>query len=182
MFLIVAHFQEDLGWLAPLFADGHNAIIYEKGGGNRGPVLPNMGRESHTWLHHIVTHYDQLDDYNVFLQGEPLSHCPDLAEQLRNPRDYADLGNWFENSNDIGRPWRGDCPVGKIYQDFIGQFPGVVDFCVGGQFMASRAQIQKHSCSWWSSLLTRHNNEPFAPWTFERLWPSLLRGSSCMTT
>ena len=32
--------------------------------------LPNLGRESHTWLYHIVNNYHELDDINIFLQGK----------------------------------------------------------------------------------------------------------------
>ena len=31
--------------------------------------LPNIGRESHTYLHHIVSRYDTLADVTLFLQG-----------------------------------------------------------------------------------------------------------------
>ena len=31
--------------------------------------LPNVGRESHTYLTHIVTQYDDLSDYTIFFQG-----------------------------------------------------------------------------------------------------------------
>lgn len=36
--------------------------------------LPNVGRESHTYLHHIVENYDYLADVTVFLQGDPTGH------------------------------------------------------------------------------------------------------------
>jgi len=32
--------------------------------------LPNVGRESHTYLHHIVEHYDSLASWTVFSQAE----------------------------------------------------------------------------------------------------------------
>merc|ERR1719440_887988 len=31
--------------------------------------LPNLGRESHTYLHHIVENYDQLPEWTVFSQA-----------------------------------------------------------------------------------------------------------------
>ena len=33
--------------------------------------LPNVGREGHTYLHHIVNEYNNLADRTLFLQGNP---------------------------------------------------------------------------------------------------------------
>jgi hypothetical protein len=33
--------------------------------------LPNTSREGQTYLHHIVTHYDSLDDITIFTQANP---------------------------------------------------------------------------------------------------------------
>ena len=32
-------------------------------------VLPNVGRESHSYLHHIVSRYDELAPWTVFTQA-----------------------------------------------------------------------------------------------------------------
>ncbi|MGL1148113.1 hypothetical protein ACSTLH_00765, partial [Vibrio parahaemolyticus] len=37
--------------------------------------LPNVGREAHTWIHHIIERYETLSPYTLFLQGNPLDHC-----------------------------------------------------------------------------------------------------------
>ena len=36
--------------------------------------LPNVGRESHTYLHHIVNNYDKLADWTVFSQASEPMH------------------------------------------------------------------------------------------------------------
>ena len=93
--IVVAHFNEDLKWLEPA---APNAIVYVKGiipytmyFHEAGTILadveytgkppkeghlyretidlPNIGRESHTFLHHIVSRYDTLADVTLFLQG-----------------------------------------------------------------------------------------------------------------
>ena len=38
--------------------------------------LPNVGRESHTIVSHIVSRYDSLADWTVFMQGDPFDHLP----------------------------------------------------------------------------------------------------------
>ncbi|CAE8684983.1 unnamed protein product [Polarella glacialis] len=77
--------DEDLGWLSQLNSesayDGLRFIIYTKGSHDlsdqisQGMLvhrLPNVGRESHTYIQHIVANYDQLAEWTVFSQaGEP---------------------------------------------------------------------------------------------------------------
>ena len=44
-----------------------------------------LGRESHTWLYHIYHNYENLSDYNVFLQGR----IDDLGCMAYiNPKNY----------------------------------------------------------------------------------------------
>ena len=71
--IIIARYNENLEWLSKY--KEFKIIIYNKGNNcdfdeaSKVINLPNIGRESHTWLHHIVSNYDQLDDVNIFLQG-----------------------------------------------------------------------------------------------------------------
>ena len=53
-------------------------------------TLPNIGREGHTYLHHILTHWDDLANHTLFLQAE--THNP--RETGPRIRDYyaADTG------------------------------------------------------------------------------------------
>jgi hypothetical protein len=71
--LCIAHYNEDLTWLAP-FAS--NTTIYSKGPDKANPSLfpttfslPNIGRETHTYLTHIVRNYATLPRVTLFLQG-----------------------------------------------------------------------------------------------------------------
>jgi len=42
--------------------------------------LPNVGFESHTYLHHIAAHYGHLGQWTLFLQGGYLAHSSMLSE------------------------------------------------------------------------------------------------------
>lgn len=74
--IVVAHYNEDLSWLN----DAKDACtVYSKGGEKNAPSypytpLPNIGREGHTYLHHIVEHYNDLPDVTIFLQGNIDDH------------------------------------------------------------------------------------------------------------
>ena len=72
--LIIARFNEDLDWLKKY--DDFKITVYNKGESLSDDKffnvinLENKGRESHTWLYHIVKNYYHLDEINIFLQGE----------------------------------------------------------------------------------------------------------------
>jgi hypothetical protein len=75
--LVVARYDEDVRWVAPY---NDIACIYNKGADNiRGLVdritsLDNVGREGHTYLHHMIEHYDTLTNKTIFMQGDPFIH------------------------------------------------------------------------------------------------------------
>jgi hypothetical protein len=89
--IIVAKYNEDIKWLDGL---DFNKFIYNKGKGKVGTKLPNVGNEAHTYLYHIVNNYDNLDDINIFTQGNPFDHCKDFISKV-NELDktyYYDFG------------------------------------------------------------------------------------------
>ena len=65
----LSRFNENIDWLKQ-YKD-FNMVIYIKGeyleniGLGKIISLPNIGRESHTWLYHIVSNYENLDDVNI---------------------------------------------------------------------------------------------------------------------
>jgi hypothetical protein len=81
--IVLARYDEDISWL-----DGAHmpfTTVYDKGGeaggeDNSGTLaalnatgrvkaLPNVGREGHTFLWHVVNNYDTLADWTVFSQA-----------------------------------------------------------------------------------------------------------------
>jgi hypothetical protein len=84
---VIAHYNEDLLWLEPI-AD--SCLIYTKGGADHTrPAypfipLPNIGREGHTYLWHIVKRYHSLADVSVFLQGRIDDHVSITPEEIKD--------------------------------------------------------------------------------------------------
>ena len=70
--IVIAHYNEDLSWLVPSASE---ATIYSKGSAPKIAQLPpciplpNIGRETHTYLYHIVANYHNLAEKTMFLQG-----------------------------------------------------------------------------------------------------------------
>lgn len=139
--VIIARYAEDVSWADEL---GYDYIVYNKGDdtlANSIP-LPNIGREAHTYLSHIVHEYDTLAAMNVFLQGDPFDHIDDqgraTVETLRFMlSDIVEKGvpfkglAWFKLKCDaLGQPhdlykpknegrwagWGRDIPVGEIFE------------------------------------------------------------------
>ena len=80
--VVLARYDEDLSWLAEetiLSQPGMRTLVYGKSENAKAPsslpdhtkliMLPNVGRESHSYLHHLVEHYDDLADWTVFSQA-----------------------------------------------------------------------------------------------------------------
>jgi hypothetical protein len=66
--IVVARYKEDVSWL-----DGYRYVkIYNKDCGDN--LLPNIGRESHTYLHYIIENYYNLPEIVFFTQGKIYDH------------------------------------------------------------------------------------------------------------
>jgi len=104
--VVVAHYTENLSWTREYERPGVEFTVYSK---SMPPpegsiVLPNVGREAHTFLYHIVRHYHHLADWTVFTQavrpswgyhggGEASGHLSDTVE-------FADYLRPFPNGSD----------------------------------------------------------------------------------
>ncbi|KAF2814589.1 uncharacterized protein BDZ99DRAFT_434293 [Mytilinidion resinicola] len=97
---IVAHYNEELSWLEELAPD---TIIYSKGNtpasGSWKEVrtLPNIGREAHTYLHHLVTYYDSIADVTLFVQGD--AYNPDGRTPPHSTVPVPEMKSRSINSN-----------------------------------------------------------------------------------
>lgn len=73
--IIVSRYTENIDWLAD---DIDNCIVYNKGPRrlniSQEYLLPNIGKESHTYLYHIIENYNTLADINIFAQGDISVH------------------------------------------------------------------------------------------------------------
>lgn len=82
--VVVARYNEDISWIKPI--EDH-CVIYNKGTTLNIPneiIIPNVGRESETYLHYIIDNYDSLPEIIVFTQGNFAEHLgrPDTGYLL----------------------------------------------------------------------------------------------------
>jgi len=120
--LVLAHFNENVSWSDPYASV---RTIYCKGKPVPGCVpLENVGREGHTYLHHIVNNYENLADWTVFSQaGAP---------------DQGYLGH---------RLGGGHMQPGVQFQDYLEAAPGRDEFFVftGALQLSSLAHAMRSS-------------------------------------
>ena len=80
--IVVARYNENIEWCKQF----SNVKIYNKGekleNGYNEFFLNNVGREGHTYYKHICDNYDNLEDYTIFLQGNPFDHSPNIISNV----------------------------------------------------------------------------------------------------
>jgi len=88
--IVVARYNENLDWLKKIKKSKDLKItVYNKGPNDIDiPFiqLPNVGRESHTILYHIIKNYDNLADQTIFCQGDSIFHSPDFLDLVNKHR------------------------------------------------------------------------------------------------
>lgn len=83
--LVIARYNEDVSWINTINDPDVYCTIYNKGASLDLPYiqLPNIGRESHTYLHHIINNYNNLADITIFCQGDSIFHSPKFMELIK---------------------------------------------------------------------------------------------------
>jgi hypothetical protein len=90
--LVVARHREPLGWLADV---PFPVRVYDSGPTPPGPLpshvrhvrKPDVGREAHAYLMHIVGRYHALAALTIFCQADPFEHSPDFLARIRHDYD-----------------------------------------------------------------------------------------------
>ena len=208
--IIVSRYDEDISWLER-YKD-FNIYIYNKGEKiettftNEVLNLSNVGRESHTWIYHIVKNYNSLDSVNIFLQGR----VDDLGIMaFTNPKDYLEktkkfgfsasrlglLGplHWKKNIGiEKDKRYKTKWENGEISRSSEGfrnfakyLFPKIPIFVAtsyGGCFAVTAKKIKKYDLNFYEdilSILEKHPN-PIEGHFMERLWCYLFTENSLL--
>ena len=189
--LVVARYREDLSWLRNI-SPQIRATVYDKSQEGSTPVAPNaqylenVGREAHTYLHHIVARYETLAPITVFCQGKPFDHAFDFRKTLRalaegkmEVNDFLWLGhladtdsvdgilfrNWSKNQTGEGLDLNG------FHRALLGcEGPSEYSFFGGAQFIVTRERIRSRPQKWYQNALQISIEFPEAAHCFERTW------------
>lgn len=194
--LVVCRCGEDLAWIRNV-PPQVPVTVYDK---TPAPTpswpgsipLPNVGREAHAWLHHLVERYDSLAEWTLFAQGHPFDHAPDMHQVIRRwaageppTQAFAWLGFLWETDDARGYPtfvhWsknpgRRELDLEGFFQRLFGEpAPEKIRYVGGGQFAVSRAVAWRRSREFYEKARILSSEFPDAAHGFERTWDRVFR-------
>jgi hypothetical protein len=184
--LVVSYYKENLTWLNNV--KDYKITIYNKSGIDIPNTirLENIGREMHTYFHHIVTNYDNLSDWVFFTQGEPFDHVKNydwILDVFPNSLGYSKLNvddcHFFTNgifknmlvSLSDGRPHHNPVlNINSLWQELfvtppVNQYP----FVAGCLFCVTKEQIRMRDISFYEKCVKITEEREQSPWEFERM-------------
>lgn len=181
--LVVARYEEPLVWLANV-PTGWELTVYNKGTSDPaiprdGSVitLPNVGREGHTFLTHVIDRYDSLSDVTVFVQGNPFDHV-EVHELLRifsqPSQPTQPIGRWLV-CDSTGSPHHPGLPIDAVAQTMNVEVRYPLGFVAGAMFRVAKADILAHAKAFYENaraILLQHD---LFGYCLERLWPAIWR-------
>ena len=173
--IIIAKYKEDISWVNMLH---HSYMVYDK-----SKNIPNVGRESETYLRYIIENYDNLPDYVVFLQGNPFDHLKiGNIEFLNNEIDSIHDCKSMICLNYIANA--GHNAITRTKESFQALFdtplPKLFSFSPGAQFIVPKDCILHRPKSFYETIrnvMSDIDNKTISyanclvcPWTIEQMW------------
>ena len=177
--IIISRYNENVEWTKQF----PNVYIYNKGsplyGYNEIP-LNNVGREGHTYYKHICDNYETLADYNIFLQGNPFDHSPNIISNLNKfinndlHIDFKFLSEQIHMSSlDLEHTRYWQCK--NIHETWIRTFGVPSENCecifgAGAQFIVSKDKILKNKLAFYENIvrMLEYTKDPLEGYDIER--------------
>jgi len=164
---VVARYLEPVEWV-DRYDEEHISIVH------KNLDIPNIGRESSSWLLWILNNYCELPDYVTFLQGNPFDHSNEKDIFDIVDTGYTRHGKLLECRPD-GNPHHGGLDVSTPLIIMGVTPPGNIPFCMGAQFTASRSRLLRYTYQQYADLFRYSVTAINAPWELERCWEILFR-------
>ena len=187
--VIVARYKEDALWTKTI-QPGKRVVIYNKGGDALN-ALPNVGREAHTYLHHILTEFPVLADWTIFTQGDPNKHLPHTKIQTvvngfpetrhrsaflheAGPIFFVDEPVRYLESDPQNEDIHNDVP-GLWRELFTNEPPEDILFAPAAIFAIHKSRLHSRTPAFYMKAMELSVSRSRGPWEFERLWAYLWR-------
>jgi hypothetical protein len=207
--IVVSRYNENLEWLKEEPFNLYPVIIYNKGPNDnfykpdkliKIVNVENVGRESHTYLYHIIHNYDNLHDIIVFLPGSTnaeyrLNRCKHIIYHIEhqnkavficthtdmNTLSNFQLDHWNANSyeNNLINPENklkpsSIRPFGKWFNTMFGDI-NINYISWNGLFSVSKLDILHHSKNYYKKLMNEvsGSSNPETNHYFERSWEAV---------
>ena len=192
--MVVARYNENLDWLKEV---SWNYTVFNKGSQDLPQwiknqyILPNNGREPHTYLTYIVSFYVNLPEYTAFVQGHPFDHSENIISKIKNfegDTHFFDLADQTLRGRRHGITHFEQKTMIEAKKIFINDVTDL-KYGQGAQFIVKRDAIQSHPKIFYQKILELILEGEavtevcpkydcscanyYSPWMMERLWRSI---------
>ena len=205
--IVIARYNENIDWIKYINTNLFDIFIYNKGNNininiNNCKVikLDNTGRESHTYLYHIINNFENLPEKIIFTQAHPFDHVrKTFINEINsfnncsfdffyfsrdvlnihydnNSKKFLEQGSlndkhWV-NYHELTSPIA--TTMKKIFQNYDEQKVNIF-FGTGAIYGVNKQQIIRHSKDFYITCIDVLNNSldlknPDEGHSFERLW------------
>ncbi len=184
--IIVCRWEEDLDKAKELFF-GFNACIYSISDNTvYHPTCPevhldqeNTGREGHVYLCHIHDFYNDLCEWTVFTQADPIPHCGKFVERVNSiitsppAAAYVPIASQKFTCKPTGAPQHAGIPLKEVWDTlFAEECPEEIEFCANAIFAVHKDVVHLRSKQFYEKCIDLLNKEVDPPegYAIERLW------------
>lgn len=216
MQLVVSLYREDISWIKHV-PKHWDLIVYVKDKNHhmehmsfikkRAKVilLPNIGRESHTWFYHMMTNYHDLSDEIMFLQGNPTDHIDfytnkgyenlKILLKLVSIQEIIDTKQYVTFDCNLGYVGLGETWNGFWQKHYKSEtfyhyrllwnmtynhqrYPVFFNSVWGCQFAISKKLIRCFPYKFYEDVFDLHTKTGYCglPWSLERILPNIFLG------
>jgi GR25 family glycosyltransferase involved in LPS biosynthesis len=176
--IVVARYNENIDWTTQF----SNLLIYNKGtrlGIFNEILLDNVGREGHTYYKYIYDNYYNLNDYTIFLQGNPFDHSPNIIQNLKKyiyknnlDLDFEFLSETISNCNLSGCKLHYKLELKTVYEKIFNIKRDTMEFQFGqgSQFIVSKTQILSRPREFYLNIvkILDYDKNPIEGYVIER--------------
>ena len=202
--IVISRYNENIDWVKYIDTELFDIYIYNKGDAiqdipNCNIIkLSNTGRESHTYLYHIINNYSNLPERIVFTQAHPFDHVRDSFLNDINIFDKCDRPFYYFSKNILSiqyykntfieygilnnREWKNyhdiNSPIKKTMKTLFHDYKDEnvkLFFGTGAIFGVDKLLILRNNIDFYKNCINILNNSsnlvnPDEGHSFERLW------------
>lgn len=188
---VLSRYKEVNNFWQDLLSEKYEVIVYNKHEGDN--LLPNIGREGHTYLNYIIQNYDNLPDEVLFSQYDPIDHFS------KKKAHFVNEMNIFLNKNLVDfcgiAPTDFDLIVRRrrinwvgFSRDLYGEFESkkinellACGSTLYGVFRVSKNAILRNSIDFYKKALEMISRacDPYEGYYFERMWKFMFMRTGC---
>jgi len=189
--LVISRYKEDVSWIDKIPTDTDIKIyLYNKGescGRDNEIMLPNIGREAHTFLHHIIGNWFSFPDYFIFCQGNPFDHDSKFLEKVLDDKSYDEKKLVYLSNSNIIEGFKGNKghqhPNGIDIKYYLGQLQMTtkqtsINFAPGAQYIVPMQKVRRFGVHTYKRMIgiienSENPENPIEAYAYERIWSIL---------